>query len=511
MGLEPAPPNAVAGDEQAAVDIAVPEAPPQRAGLLRNTAYLTLAQAVTIPVSVITNAAIGRYLSAEEFGYLYLAGTLCGFAMMAVEWGQQGAIPALIARDRSRAGSVLGTSLVWRTLIAVPVAVVVAGLCVLLGYGSLMRAAVALTFVGAFFTTCASAYKDAIRGFERADIPAYAHVAQQLGALLIVFPVLAGGGGLQALLVGYLAVSFGTLVYVHRSLRAVGVTRLEAHRSSVRPLLSLGTPFVFFGLAMALLPNVNALFLSKLVPASVVGAYSVSQRLIGLLIFPASALIGALYPTLCRLHVEDRDGFVRTSQGALYGVSLLAIPAAVGCGLFPELGVMIFGSEKYHGAEDHLRLMSVFVFLVYFSMPLGTAILAANRQKVWALVQCLCIVVALIGNPLFVPWFQAKTGNGALGTCLSLVISEVLVVACGIALTPRAVFDRKLGKSLLLAALAGAAMAAVAHFTKPISLYLAVPAALATYLGLAWFTGAIQASTVDMVKGFLARKFSRAR
>jgi O-antigen/teichoic acid export membrane protein len=262
---------------------------------------------------------------------------------------------------------------------------------------------------------------------------------------------------------------------------------------------------------MVLLPNVNATFLSKLAPPEVTGWYGVSQRLIGLLIFPASALIGALYPTLCRLHVEDKNEFARVSRNSLYGTALLAVPAAVGCGMFPELGVAIFDRAKFAGAVDHLRVMSVFVFLVYFSMPLGTCILASNRQRAWAIVQGLCVIVSLCGNPFLIPYFQTLTGNGAIGTCITLVVSEALVVGCGLALAPRGIFNRELNKSFALAALSGAAMAIVAWLTKPISLFLAVPAALLTYGVAAWLSGALQQATIDMVKEIVARKLRRAR
>jgi O-antigen/teichoic acid export membrane protein len=489
---------------------AVQAAAGARGGLVRNTFYLTAAQAVTIPVSVLSNALIGRYLGSEEFGHLYLATTMCTFALLGVEWGQSGALPALVARDRAQAAEYLGSSLVWRLLLALVMAGVLATACWLLGYDSSVRWAVALAFPLALLNSYGQAFKDTFRGFERTDVPAFAHVAQQLMMAATIVPVLMLGGHLRALLLSYIVVAIVTVFFLRRSLRPLGLGALRFAKSNVKALVQQGTPFVFFGLAMVLGPNINATFLAKLVPAEVVGWFGVSQRLIGLLIFPASALVGALYPTLCRLQAENQEDFVRTSRSALYGVSLLAIPAAVGCGIFPELGVAIFGSQEFSGAEAHLQVMSAFVFLVYFSMPLGTSILAANKQKIWALVQCICLVVSLLGNPFLVPYFQRTTGNGALGTCVTLVLSELLVVACGIALSERGLFDRHFGKSLLLAAGAGAAMASVGLLLKPASLFLAVPAALLTYAGLAWFSGAIQPSTSDMIKRVISRKLSRA-
>ncbi len=420
-------------------------------------------------------------------------------------------MPALVARDRARASAYLGTSLSWRLLMGVLISGVLALVCQLLGYNTAQKWAVALTFPVAVLVSCAAGFKDTIRGFERTDIPALAHVAQQFLGLVAVVPVLLLGGHLRAVLLSNFVVVALIVVSLKRALGSLGVGKLHFERSALKALFALGTPFVFFDLAMVLLPNVNATFLSKLVPAEVIGWYGVSQRLVGLLIFPASALIGALYPTLCRLQAEDQTEFARVSRNSLYGTTLLAVPAAVGCGMFPELGVAIFDSHKFAGAIDHLRVMSLFVFLVYFSMPLGTTILAANRQRAWAIVQGLCVVVSLCGNPFLIPYFQKLTGNGAIGTCITLVISEALVVCCGVALAPRGIFNRELGKSLLLAMLSGAAMAVVAWATKPISLFLAIPAAVLTYGVAAWLTGALQRTTIDMVKGIVARRLGRAR
>ncbi len=153
-------------------------------------AYLAAAQVLTIPVSVILNALYGRYLGAAEFGLLYLAGTMCGFGVLVVEWGQQGVLPALIARDRSQAAGLLGTGFAWRAAAACVVYLFLAALSFMLGYGSLFQWILALMFLGLLMNSVAGGYKDSIRGFERTDIPAIAHAAQQFLLLLTVLSVL---------------------------------------------------------------------------------------------------------------------------------------------------------------------------------------------------------------------------------------------------------------------------------------------------------------------------------
>src|SRR5258706_6187087 len=169
--------------------------------VVRNTLYLTVSQALTVPLAVLMNAMLARYLGASDFGLLYLAGTLAGFGFLAVNWGHEGALPASVARDRSHSGALLGSSLAWRTGLSLVVYLVFALACYLLKYGPLFQWALGLTFVVNAFTSMIAACKDTIRGFERTDIPAITHVGQQILTAALVVPVLMLGGGMRSTLV----------------------------------------------------------------------------------------------------------------------------------------------------------------------------------------------------------------------------------------------------------------------------------------------------------------------
>lgn len=479
--------------------------------VVKNTLYLTLSQALTVPLSILMNAMAARYLGAEAFGYVYLAHTLSTFGFLAVAWGHEGVLPAEVARDHSLAGIMLGSTLAWRAALSVVVYVALALGCRLLGYGLELQWALGLTVIGFAIASFVSACKDTIRGLERADIPAYAHVGQQLLAALLVVPVLLLGGKLRAVILAQAVAAAFVLVAIWRTLRPVGVGAVSARTSVVKMLFKGGTPFVFFNLAMVLQPNIDAVILSKLAPIDVMGWYAVSRRLLGLLMFPAAALIGALYPTLCRLYAEDIGSFRRTASGALRAVSLLVVPVALGCALFADIGAAIFGKEAFGRAGENLAVLAVFVFLVYFSMPLGTAILASGKQRAWSVVQSLCVVVSVVLDPLLVPYFQRRTGNGAVGLCIATVFSELVVIGCGVALVPRGVFDRRLVRSILLACVAGAAMAAAARLARPLTSFVAAPISLLVYAAALRVTGAVEKEQADAIRGFVGQKLARFR
>lgn len=494
----------------AETDTAVSAAQGNQTLVLRNALLLVVAQAASMPISILVNAVMARYLGAEEFGYFYLASTLTAFGFLLVDWGQSGTLPAMVARDRARAGEFLGSGLVWRALSAPVVYGLLALAAHLLGYPRPVQVAIALLALHGAIGSALAGCQDTVRGFERTDIAAYSMVAQPLLAATLVLPVLALGGRLNAVLVAYGAVAALVLLFVSRALRPVGVGRIQVRPQTTRDLIVAGWPFLFFGVTMALQPNIDAIFLSKLAPAAVVGWHAAARRLLGAIVFPASALVGALYPTLCRLYGEDEEGFRSTCREALRTSLLVVAPLALGTFLYADAAISIFSKEAFGPAADNLRLLAPFVLLVYVSMPLGSSLMAAGRQRTWAGVQMLCVLVSLVLNPLLVPWFQQRTGNGGLGICVATVASEALMVGSGVWLMPRGVLHRAFVKSLLPTLAAGGAMVLLSLALRSWTPWVAGPVSALGYFAAVWVLGGLGEQQIATLKAAIARKTRRA-
>jgi O-antigen/teichoic acid export membrane protein len=478
--------------------------------VLRNALFLVVAQAASMPISILVNAVMARYLGAQQFGYFYLASTLTAFGFLLVDWGQNGTLPAMVARDRGRAGEFLGSGLAWRALASPVVYALLALAGRALNYPGPVQVALALMAVNAAIGSALTGCQDTVRGFERTDIAAYSMVGQQVLTAVLILPVLALGGGLSAVLVALSAVAALVLLFVSRVLRPVGVGRLRVRWQTTRDLLVAGWPFLLFGVTMALQPNIDAIFLSKLAPAEVVGWHAAARRLLGALVFPASALVGALYPTLCRLYGEDDEGFRRTCREALRTSLLLVAPLALGTFLYADEAIRIFSKQAFGPAADNLRLLAPFVLLVYVSMPLGSSLMAAGRQRTWAVVQMLCVLVSLVLDPLLVPWFQQRTGNGGLGVCIATVVSEALMVGSALWLMPRGVFNRALVGSLLPTLAGASAMAVLARLIRDVTPWVAGPVSVLGYFAALWALGGLGEQQLTTLKAAIAKKTRRS-
>jgi O-antigen/teichoic acid export membrane protein len=319
------------------------------------------------------------------------------------------------------------------------------------------------------------------------------------------------GAGLNQTLVAHACAVVVVFLYTVRAVRLAHLGTLSFSRSTLIDLVRQGTPFVFFGVAMVLQPTLDAIFLSKLAPESVVGWHAAARRLVGVLLLPIAALTSALYPTLCRLHATDPAGFLQAMKETLRATTLLVIPVALGCAIYPDIGIAIYGHKTFGRAEENLRILSLFLALVYFTMPLGVAAFAKGKQRGWAFVQSLCVLVSLVLDPILVPWFQRRTGNGGLGICTATVVSEIVVVACAIPLTGLEFYDRLFWRSFLSALLAGSGMTATAYLLRSLNSFLAAPLAVMVYAAILWWTGALEKRYLDAIRSKIAGKLGRLR
>ena len=474
--------------------------------VLKNAMFLVVAQAIVTPLSIVINIVMARSLGAEDFGHLYLAMTFAGFGFLFVEWGQGAMLIGLVARGRERAGELLGSSLAWRLGASLPVTLALVIVAWAFDYGSSFTIALLLVAAGSIVSSLIGACQDVIRGFERTDFGALSYVGWQLLRLLVVVPTLLLGGGLKAVLAVQALSSVLGLVVVLLALAPLGVKGLVARRSTVRELVVGGAPFMVFGLTMAAQANVDAVFLSKLASADAVGWYAAATKLSGVLIYPASVLISAVYPTLCRLHAEDLAGYRRTAAATMRTTILLALPVALGTALYPDLGIRLFSREAYGPAEDDLRVLALYLLLVFVSMPMGSVLVAAGRQRPWALAQLGAVIVSLTLDPILVPVFHRSRGNGGLGVCVTTVLGEVLILAVGLTLVSRGVFDRPFLVKLARVVLAGVAMALVAWAATGLPSIVSAALAVVAYVAGAWLFGGLDRDQLAALRALVRRR-----
>lgn len=472
--------------------------------MMRSTAFLVAAQFVSTPLSMVVNAVLARHLGAGDFGTIYLATNIATLSFLLVDWGQGSALPVRVARRPTDAPRVLGSGLAFRMAAAMLAFLATQIVARLAGYPPMVHLALGLIVAQSTVATMTLACSATLRGFERIDQVAGIQVAAAMFNALLVIPVVAGGGGLRGALVAQIGAAAATLSFASWLVFRLRIGRLLVSRQGLREVLSTGSGFLSLGIVLALQPNIDAVMLSKLAPGHVIGWHAAAAKVVGILIFPATTLGAAFYPTLARLFGDDRSAFLPLARLGYELTLLLGVPAAVGTVLFADTIVTIaFGRSGFAPAGDNLRVLSIFVLLVYLNILSGFVLAAAGREKHWATAQLLCLVISVIFDPILIPLLQARTGNGGLGVCLTIAASEICMTAAAVALLPRGILDRHVLGCAIRVLAAAVAMFAVGTLLSRWSVVAAVAGSVLVYLAVVNAIGGILAEHREMARMLL--------
>ena len=467
------------------------------------------ARLLTIPVAIAVSAVLARSLGAPDFGAIYLANTALSVVFLFVDFGTGSQMAAMVARDPASTPGVLGAGLALRAVLGAVALLLIDPLTRVFGYSETVRMVFMLTAVRCLLNSMSSCMASIVRGLEL--IPAHARltVITTVAEAAILVPTMLLGGGLHAAMLALVASAVLGMVVWGALLLRIGAAKIGFAAAQLRELLHGGTGFLVFDLALRLQPYIDANFLEKLSTPTEVGWYAAAQRMTGSLLLPVSTLNFAIYPAMARLWRTDRPAFVRLTRSALRAAMLFGIMAAVGAACFAEPVISaVYGRTGFSGAARDLQILSVYVGLVFVTMLLGCAIMAAERQLAWAAVQALCIPLSLVLDPILIRWFAAHAGSGGLGVCVSVAVAETLMIAGALIVMPR----RILGRSLLLdgarGVAAGAAMAACALLLKPWPV-LGMPASVAVYLAIQFALGGFDAAFIAQIRTMVASRLRR--
>jgi O-antigen/teichoic acid export membrane protein len=289
----------------------------------------------------------------------------------------------------------------------------------------------------------------ALQGLENMRWIALAEVASKTTLLVIAIAVLVTGHGVFAYalamlcgaVVGFL-VNFSYLA--RRQLR-----RPSLSPTAVRWLIVGGLPFLMTGALLQFYLWSDTLALRFLTRDAVVGWYGAAMQLYGTMNFVPLVVITALLPALTRFHAGDKATMRVAVEKGMLAVLTTAMPLAAGSLLLSSelIGFLHYPSEFEHSAPL-LAILALTLPVTGSLMLVGTVVIAADKQKEWAITVLVTSIISLAINVPFILFFDRVYNNGAIGVAIGAVLSEALMMALGIRLMPRGL----MGRPVLIAA-----------------------------------------------------------
>lgn len=482
--------------------------------IISNSLVLFIRRLVLLGFSGVLVIFLPRYLGDQGLGQLAFASSFAALFGAALSLGVGKFLVKEIARDRTRVTTYLFTAIGMRLLMALVVFAVIATIASLLDYSSTATRVMYIVTIAWIVTSFAHLMTSVLHGLENMSWPA---VAESASKLVVVV------AGVTVLVLGYGVVAYASVLLaaaiMHLALNTGYVGRrfslgLSLPISRVKTLIMGGAPFLLMGFLLNIYNAIDVVMLRFYTSEAVVGWYSAAVHLYGTFQMVPGILTTALLPTLARMHSTNAQTVISVAKKSITVGALAIVPVALGVSLLSEEIIDILPyPDAFQNSVPLLAILALSIPITAFLMILGTIAIAVDRQKAWAFSLLATVVLNVVLNVIFIPYFHSVHGNGAIGPALTTLVSEAVMVLIGVRLMPKGVVDRPMAIYFLKVGVSGGLMALIVLIAKYLGLETVPVVAIGviTYGILVLGTRAVTVKDLLFVRDSAFSRLRRAR
>lgn len=433
----------------------------------RNVTFLAVSQLITWTMTLLWTLVVPRSLGPEGLGTIMAAWSVTGILGVILGLGTRNYLVRASVIDPTESGRLVGTALVLRIISSPLVLGAAIAYGEIVGWGREQRIALYLAAAAQVFVQIAEPMQAAFQSLERMEYLAYSDVINKSAqGLLGIIVVLAGAGviGVMACWFAMTAVVVGLDLYWLR-----GLLKIDLHTTFRRmaKLARDSLPYWAFGVFFMVYLWIDFVMLSLLTTTEEVGWYSVPTRLFQTLMFLPVVVSTAFLPKFVRGFEEGGERLRRAAQSPVELVLLLSLPICAATAILARPLIDTLYGSAYSESVPVMVILGLCIPPMYMNIMLSQVLVAMNRQAKWTWVMAGTTVINPLFNLALIPWAHDHYDNGAIGASISLLLTEIIVVAAGFAMVGALVFDRSTIRRSVLGIAAAGAMWGVAYVTEP--------------------------------------------
>jgi O-antigen/teichoic acid export membrane protein len=482
--------------------LTTPSLRPTTARLAGNALVQAVGTVVASLISVVTFAAITRYLGPGGYGDYAAATSFVLIPTVIADLGLSAAVLRDISAAPARTEALVGASLPFRAGVAVVALGITVACAWAFPFDEEIRQAVLIAAIGGLLTLMTLSLLPVLQARLQMQWAVLATVAGRLvalGATLIVLEAGLGLNGVVAAAVSGLAVTFLIVL--------LAVSR----RIHLRPRIDfdywrrlLGTSVVL-GAAIALGQiyfRIDTVIVAVLRPATEVGLYAAAYKFLELAEVVAAAVAVSIFPTLARFAAE-RDPRLHAAVQRTFEVLLAAAaPITVVCAAIPATLLGVLAGHDFTDAATALRILAFYPLLAFTNGLLWRLLVAAHLEKTLLRVSLLVLGLNVALNFALIPAF------GYLVAAVTSLASEALSVGVVLYIARRRMNYTPGLRYLAVVLPAAAVMAAIVLLLPGPDLVAAALGALVYTILLACLPGTVHEVTREAL-GAAQRKLAR--
>lgn len=392
--------------------------------VFRNTSYLFISEILIKVLGVFWVIYLAHSFTVLNYGvYNYVTSLIAIFSFLP-DFGVGLIVIREIARDKKKSPLYLGNSFILNGALAGVTFIILLFFAALTGAKTGIFPYIILAGITLFFSTIRSV---SIFYFDGQEKMQYSALLNLINTFFLIVCAALGvflGFGLMGVFGGMLTGTLISLVISWSVLLRFVKPKFVYSKKTVMFYLFQGAPLGIAAFASLIYTRVDVLVLSGFLGDSAVGIYSAATpfafALVQLLNVP---FVVAVYPTLARLHKEDKKRFQKGLLKSLLATAIWSFPASLLIALTSWFLIPLIFGHKYDTAIPILQVLIFFVPFMCLSALLYKILIILHHQKDYLYISIGGAVLNLLLNVILIPMY------GILGAAASAVITQIILAA----------------------------------------------------------------------------------
>jgi O-antigen/teichoic acid export membrane protein len=441
-------------------------------GAAKNSAILMASQAITWTSTLVFMGALARQVGDEGFGNLFLAMSFAVIFGVLVEFGLDQQLVRAVARDRDAAGRYLANSVVLKSLMAFIAYGLILGSIQVLGYDTDVKIVIAVYCLILFVDGISRSLTGVFQAYGRLFHSAMGTIIEKVFVTTVGITLLLQGYDIPVIAGLYVVAATLSMTWKAIFLLRLAPIKIEVGIDTMRRLIIGALPFFLYWTLGSVYHRIDAVMLSRMTDAAVVGWYGGAYRLFDTLGFMPSMVAGAIMlPILSRLSVTSRDDLRRATAKSMNVMLIAGIPLCTGLFVLAEPIVgFVYGGGEFLNAAPALQLLALALMCIYINSIFASLIISLNQEKKMTLVAALAVVLNVGLNFAFIPQFGHVAAAG------STMATELFILGYLLVVVPRDLVPWQSIQVLAKAGVAAAGMAIALYALGDQQLYVLIPA-----------------------------------
>ena len=318
--------------------------------IAKNALVLSIAQVISIALSMVLVIFLARFLLSEGYGkYSFVFSFIAIFAIF-IDFGFNTLLIREIARNKKDLNLYFNNIASIRLIFSMIMLFLIVLTINLMKYPADVKTAAYIIGISTIIGSFSGLFSSVFRAFEKMEYEALTNIAEKIIITSVSIFLLFQGYGLIAVCYAFL---FGSMInffiglYIYKKKFAKVVLKFEKNREIWLFLIKNGIPFALAGIFMILYGKIGTVMLSIIKGNSIVGQYSAANNIILSFSFIASVFLASIFPVISGYFITSKESLKKVYNLSFKYLLIIILPISVGIFLLSERIILLLFTSEY--------------------------------------------------------------------------------------------------------------------------------------------------------------------